>query len=104
MPAPLIIPEHIKAARISLLCAGVPVDVDSPAFAALMCAAVAYNRTPQVNIAEMLRQDYAKAQDQLRRMGNELLGENNRVKRLQAEVQRLRVQVGRALLMQEVPV
>lgn len=94
MPAPLIIPDHIKHARLSLLVAGVPVDEDSPAFAALMCAVVAYNRLPQVNRAEELRQEYAQARRDLQRVGGELLAENNRVKRLQAQVSELRLQLG----------
>jgi hypothetical protein len=94
MPAPLIIPDHIKEARLTLLCAGIAVDVDSPAFAALMCAAVAYNRIPQVNIAEELRQELSRTKYEMGRVVNDLLTENNRVKRLQDEVRRLRTQVG----------
>lgn len=94
MSVPLIIPDHVKQARRSLLCAGYKCDIDDPAFAALMFVAIAYNRIPQVNIAEMLRQEVAQTKYEMGRVVNDLLTENNRVKRLQDEVRRLRAQVG----------
>jgi cob(I)alamin adenosyltransferase len=102
MPAPLIIPDHIKQARLAALTAGIPCAAHDPAAAALMLAAVAYNRIPQVNIAEMLRQDLTQANRELHRVGNELLTESNRVKRLQSEVRRLQVLLGCAALSEAV--
>ena len=87
MPAPLIIPDHLRHARLALLAAGVPVDADSPAFAALMCAAAAYNRLPQVNRAVVLSQQLAEVQRGNRRLAKELLREAAHVNRLRAQLQ-----------------
>jgi hypothetical protein len=86
MPAPLIIPDHLRHARLALLAAGVPVQPDSPAFAALMCAA-AYNRLPQVNRAVVLSQQLAEAQRENERLTKELLREASHVNRLRALLQ-----------------
>ncbi|MDO7885999.1 hypothetical protein [Hymenobacter cheonanensis] len=87
MPAPLIIPDHLRHARLALLAAGVPVDTDSPAFAALLCAAAAYNRLPQVNRAVVLSQQLAEVQRENERLAKELLREGAHVNRLRAQLQ-----------------
>jgi hypothetical protein len=89
MPAPLIIPDHLRHARLALLAAGVPVDVDSPAFAALMCAATAYNRLPQVNRAVVLSQEISVVQRENERLAKELLREAAHVNRLRAQLAQL---------------
>lgn len=89
MPAPLIIPDHLRHARLALLAAGVPVDADSPAFAALMCAAAAYNRLPQVNRAVVLSQQLAEVQRENQRLAKELLREAAHANRLRARLQQL---------------
>jgi hypothetical protein len=87
MPAPLIIPDHLRHARLALLAAGVAVEPDSPAFAALMCAAAAYNRLPQVNRAAVLSQQLAEVQRENQRLVKELLREGSRADRLAARLQ-----------------
>ncbi|MGI4867478.1 MAG: hypothetical protein ACRYFZ_26400 [Janthinobacterium lividum] len=86
MPAPLIIPGHLRHARLALLAAGVAVDPDSPAFAALMFAAVAYNRLPQVNRAAELSQQLAEVQRENQRLARELLREGTKADRLAAQL------------------
>ncbi|MGI4871511.1 MAG: hypothetical protein ACRYFX_10070 [Janthinobacterium lividum] len=89
MSAPLIIPDHIKQARLTLLGAGIPCEVDDVAFAALMFAAIAYNRTPQMNRAAVLRQELADAHHAVRRLTGEVLREGQRADRLSARLARL---------------
>lgn len=91
MPSSLIVPDHLKQARLTLLAAGVPVDKDSPAFAALMCAAVAYNRTPQVNRATVLESQLITALNENERLAHELLREGARADRLSARLTKAEV-------------
>lgn len=86
MPTPFLIPDHLKHARLALLAAGVPVDADSPALAALLCAATAYQRLPQVNRALVLSQQLAEARRENERLAKELLREAARVDYLTAQL------------------
>jgi len=89
MPTPLIIPDHLRHARLALLAAGVPVNADSTTFAALMCAAAAYNRLPQVNRAVVLSQQLAEVQRENERLTRELLREAAPANRLRTRLQQL---------------
>jgi len=90
MAAPLIIPDFIKQARLAALGAGIACGPDDPATVALMLAAVAYNRIPQVNKAEMLRQECAQAQEKLLTASSNLQAERLKNERLQADIAELR--------------
>ncbi|MGI4822267.1 MAG: hypothetical protein ACRYFV_13740 [Janthinobacterium lividum] len=90
MSAPLIIPDHIKQARLTALGAGISMQVDDPGFATLMFAAIAYNKTPQVNKAELLRQDCERTQHELEKVSSDLVHERGKVARLTSELTDLR--------------
>lgn len=86
MAAPFIIPDFIKQARLAALAAGIPCGADAPAAAALLLAATAYNSIPQVNKAEMLRQDLAKTQYELEGVSSALLAERKYTEQLKAQL------------------
>jgi hypothetical protein len=84
MPEVLVFPPHIRQAKAALIGAGFPVEEDGPAFAALMFAAIAYERTPQFNHAVALELRLAEAERENRRLAGELLREGAKVNRLRA--------------------
>ncbi len=90
MSAPLIIPEHIKQARLTAVGAGISMEANDPGFAALMFAAIAYNRLHQGNKAEVLRQQCLQTQRELENVSSELLNERKKVARLTSELTELR--------------
>jgi len=73
MPEILVFPPHINRAKAALISAGISVSQDSPAYAALMMVAIAWERTPQANRAEELRQEVVKTQHELEDVSADLL-------------------------------
>jgi hypothetical protein len=82
MPEVLVFPPHIRQAQAALVGAGFSVEKDGPAFAALMFATIAYERTPQFNHAAQLQERLAEADRENRRLTGELLREGAKVNRL----------------------
>lgn len=77
MPEILVFPPHIRQAQAALVGAGFSVEKDGPAFAALMFATIAYERTPQFNHAAELRVRLTDAARENRRLGADLLREGS---------------------------
>jgi len=79
-------PPHIRHAKASLAAAGIPLEAG---LAALNLARACYLATPQVNRAELLRQECNRTQDELERVSAELLRERKTAQRLAQELIRL---------------
>ncbi len=94
MPEILVFPPHLNHAKAALVAAGISVTQDSAAYAALMFAAIAWERTPQANRAEELRQLNVQTQDELERVSSALLEERKKSERLQADLLEARQAVG----------
>lgn len=93
MSAPLIIPPHIKQARLAAIGAGLPAGPDDVATTVLYLAAVAYNRLPQVNKAEMLRQAGERTQHELEKVSGQLSAERKKTLRLGEDLTRLTLEL-----------
>lgn len=68
-------PPHIRPAKAGLAAAGILLEAG---LAALNLARDAYLATPQVNRAEVLRQERNRTRDELERVSEELLGSAKR--------------------------
>ena len=79
-------PPHIRHAKAGLAAAGSPLEAG---LAALNLARDFYRATPQVNHAEVLRQERNRTQDELERVSAELLRERKTAQRLAQELTRL---------------
>lgn len=79
-------PPHIRHAKASLAAAGIPLEAG---LAALNLARACYLATPQVNRAELLRQECNRTQDELERVSAELLRERKTAQHLAQELIRL---------------
>ena len=72
-------PPHIRQAKAALAAAGIPAEAG---LAALHLARDFYFASPQVNRAEVLRQERNRTQEELERVSEELLRERKKTQRL----------------------
>ncbi|MGY3089376.1 hypothetical protein ACVWYF_002416 [Hymenobacter sp. UYAg731] len=79
-------PLHIRHAKAGLAAAGILLEAG---LAALNLARECYLATPQVNRAELLRQERNRTLDELERVSTELLRERKTAQRLAHELTRL---------------
>lgn len=91
MPEFLIFPPHIRQAQAALVGAGFPVEKDGPAFAALMFATIAWERTPHVSLAHQMQERLTAAERENRRLAAELLREGARADHLKGRLRRYEV-------------
>ena len=73
-------PPHIRHAKTGLAAAGIPLKAG---LAALNLARACYLATPQVNRAELLRQERNRFQDELETVSNQLQQERHKTRQLE---------------------
>ena len=81
-------PPHIRQAKAALAAAGIPADVG---LAALNLARDFYLASPQVNRAEVLRQERNRTQEELERVSEDLLRERKKAQGLAQQLTQLGV-------------
>lgn len=79
-------PPHIRQAKAALAAAGIPAEAG---LAALNLARDFYQASPQVNRAEVLRQERNRTQEELERVSADLLRERKKAQRLAQQLTQL---------------
>ena len=79
-------PPHIRQAKAALAAAGIPAEMG---LAALNLARDFYRASPQVNRAEVLRQERNRTQEELERVSDELLRERKKAQGLAQQLTQL---------------